>query len=185
MWFAARDLAFGAPSNTEIERILRTMGITPGTAATRGPAAPQMFGDLDPAFESMVRFMIALLFIEVSAFHTFAWAETILADTTLVEGDGAAAELVRCIRADETPHVEYLRTAISEMRDRTLVGRDGRTRPGADVVDSWWAAAKEASLGPRRELQTAATLAEVERALQGRRGADELRAEFESLASAA
>ena len=31
------------------------------------------------------------------------------------------------IRADETPHVEYLRTVLSEMRDRTVVGESGRT----------------------------------------------------------
>ncbi len=29
------------------------------------------------------------------------------------------------IRADETPHVEYLRTALTEMRDRTWIGTSG------------------------------------------------------------
>ena len=35
--------------------------------------------------------------------------------------------LVSYIRADETPHVGYLRTALSEMRDRTWVGEGGTT----------------------------------------------------------
>ena len=29
------------------------------------------------------------------------------------------------VRADETPHVDYLRTALTEMRDRTFVGESG------------------------------------------------------------
>ena len=73
----------------------------------------------------MVTLMVRVLFIEISAFHTFAWAEAWLSDRELVEGDGAAARLVRYIRADETPHVDYLRTALSEMRDRTWIGETG------------------------------------------------------------
>ena len=70
----------------------------------------------------MVSLMVRVLFIEISAFHTFAWAEEWMSDTELVAGDGEAARLVSYIRADETPHVGYLRTALSEMRDRTWVG---------------------------------------------------------------
>ena len=82
--------------------------------------------------------MIGLLFIEVSAFHTFAWAEAVLSDTDLVAGDGEAAALVGCIRTDETPHVDYLRTTLTEMRDRTLVGDSGRTIAGAEVIGTLW-----------------------------------------------
>ena len=67
----------------------------------------------------MVSLMIRVLFIEISAFHTFAWAEAWMSDTDLVSGEGEAARLVTYIRADETPHVGYLRVALSEMRDRT------------------------------------------------------------------
>ena len=73
----------------------------------------------------MLRRMVGLLFIEVSAFHMFAWAEEVLSDRDLVAGDGEAAALVSYIRADETPHVDYLRTALTEMRDRTFVGESG------------------------------------------------------------
>ena len=56
--------------------------------------ALRRFPDLDLTFEMMLRRMIGLLFIEVSAFHTFAWAEAVLSDTDLVAGDGEAAALV-------------------------------------------------------------------------------------------
>ena len=102
-------------------------GTPPTPEAMRAAAeALRRFPDLDLALEMMLRRMVGLLFIEVSAFHTFAWAEEVLSDTDLVAGDGEAAELVRYIRADETPHVEYLRTALTEMRDRTFVGESGR-----------------------------------------------------------
>jgi hypothetical protein len=106
-----------------------------------------------------------LLFIEVSAFHTFAWAEAVLSDTDLVAGDGAAADLVRYVRADETPHVEYLRTALTEMRDRTFVGESGRRIPGTEVIGTLWRAALEQSLGVNRENFLRTAMAEVEHAL--------------------
>ena len=111
--------------------------------------------------------MVGLLFIEVSAFHTFAWAEEVLSDTELVAGDGAAADLVRYIRADETPHVDYLRTALTEMRDRTFVGRVGRARiAGTEVIGTLWDTALEQSLGANRdELRDARRPGEVEHAL--------------------
>jgi hypothetical protein len=185
MWFVARDIALGSPSDDDLARLYARMGINPGATPARAPAAEPLHAELEPEFEAMLRFMIGLLFIEVSAFHTFAWAEALLGDATLVDGDGRAAELVRCIRADETPHVEYLRTALSEARDRTLVGRSGRPVEGRAVIDRLWAVAKADSMGPRRELFRAATLGEIDHALEGRGDADDIRAEFHSLATAA
>ena len=40
--------------------------------------------------------------------------------------------MVRCIRSDETPHVEYMRTALSEIRARTLVTANGGTIEGEE-----------------------------------------------------
>ena len=105
------------------------------------------------------------MLIEVSAFHTFAWAEEVLSDRELVAGDGEAATLVSYVRADETPHVEYLRTALSEMRDRTFVGESGRRIPGTDVIGELWDAALEQSLGANRENFVRTATAEVEHAL--------------------
>src|SRR5436305_2656418 len=97
--------------------------------------------------------MANLLLIEISAFHTFAWAEEWLADTDLVAGDAEASHLVSYIRADETPHVAYLKTTLSEMRDRTFKGESGKLYPGTEVVGALWERSREASLGERREAK--------------------------------
>ena len=58
--------------------------------------------------------MLRVLFVEIKAFHVFGWAEEVLSDPDLVAGEGRAAEIVRYISADETPHIEYLREAGAE-----------------------------------------------------------------------
>jgi hypothetical protein len=173
MWFAARDLAFESPlTDDETATMLERMGIpTPGSQTPeqmrKNAEAVRRFPDLDLTLEMMVRRMISLLMIEISAFHTFAWAETVLCDVDLVAGDGEAAELVRCIRADETPHVDYLRTALTEMRDRTFVGTNGKKIAGAEVISTIWDAALELSLGANRENARRTILGEIEHALDG------------------
>jgi hypothetical protein len=127
--------------------------------------ALRRFPDLDVRFEMMLRRMINLLFIEISAFHTFAWAEEVLADGGLVAGSGAPAELVRCIRADERSHVDYLRTALTEVRDRTLVGESGRRIAGSEVVGTLWELILGLALGQNREEFVRNATAEVEHAL--------------------
>src|SRR5205085_4910855 len=137
MWFAARDIAFDRPFRAdETAEMMRRMGV-PSSPSGRepqasggGPALEPLFPDVDQRFESMLRFMVGLMFIEVSAFHVFVWAERLLDDPTLCAGDGAAGDLVRFIRGDETPHVEYLRTAITEVRDRTVRTDDGKEIAG-------------------------------------------------------
>ena len=101
--------------------------------------------------------MIRVLFIEVQAFHTFAWAEDWLSDTDLVAGDGRAAELVSYIRADETPHVGYLKTALTEMRDRTWLGSGGQKHKGADMIGTLWdvgSTSRSARAAPRPARQS-------------------------------
>ena len=118
--------------------------------------------------------MIGLLFIEISAFHGFAWAEAVLSDTDLVAGDGEAARLVAHIRQDETPHVDWLRTALSEMRDRTWIGSSGRRHDGAEMISLLWDRAIHDSLLLRRRDNLALTLAEIERATGQRPDGDDL-----------
>jgi len=186
MWFAARDVAFEDPvTDDETRRMMARMGILDTGAATNGapapttpppaPApAPRLFDDLDPGIERMARFMLGLLFIELSAFHTFAWAEEVLSDTDLVAGDGEAARIVSYVRRDETPHVEYLKAALTEIRDRTLVGESGRKHAGTDVIETIWHTALNESRDVRRPALLRATLAEVEHALVGNRRRDEI-----------
>jgi hypothetical protein len=173
MWFAARDVAFEEPpTEDETQTMLMRMGIaqpdgTPPTPEQMRAAAEAMrrFPDLDLQLEMTIRRMLGILFIEVSAFHTFAWAEEVLSDDTLVADADKAAQLVRCIRTDETPHVDYLRTALTEMRDRTFVGESGRKIAGTDVVGTLWDASLQESLGPRREQFVKTVDNELEHAL--------------------
>ncbi len=189
MWFAARDIAFENPVTDDVRQaMLVRMGILPADdklatpeQARAGAEGTRRFPDLDLALEMMVRRMVGLLMIEVSAFHTFAWAEEVLSDTNLVAGDGRAAEIVRCIRADETPHVDYLRTAITEMRDRTFVGESGAAIPGSEVIGTIWDAALELSLGANRENFKQGAMAELELALAPRADRADILEEFLSL----
>ena len=142
MWFAARDVAFENPTaKIDIDAMLARMGFgQPG-----GPGGIDVEralpDDIDVNLELIANLMIRVLLIEIQAFHTFAWAEEWLADPDLVAGDGQAADLVSYIRADETPHVEYLKTALTEMRDRTWVGASGqdlrRHRHDRHPLDPW------------------------------------------------
>ena len=100
-----------------------------------------------------------------------------------VAGDGVAATVVSYIRSDETPHVEYLRTALGELRTRTIRTVDGGTISGGIVVDRLYSMAIADSLGDRRAQQLAAAEADVVTALDGRADAADLLAEFRSLAA--
>jgi hypothetical protein len=167
MWFAARDVAFEEPITEDMtQAMLVRMGIATEGGSLPAPP-PRRFPELDASLEMMIRRMVGLLFIEISAFHTFAWAEEVLSDADLVAGDATAAELVRCIRADETPHVDYLRTTLTEMRDRTFIGESGERIPGEKVIGTMWDASLELSLGPNREAFIKQATGEIEHALEG------------------
>jgi hypothetical protein len=188
MWFAARDVAFESPlTEDQTALMLERMGIPASPPTAEQIAAAQLafriHDDLDPAFESMIRRMLGILFIEISAFHTFAWAEEVLSDTALVAGDGEAARIVSYVRADETPHVEYLKTALTEIRDRTLVGESGRRLDGAAVISRLWDLALAESLGVRRDAFLQTVLGELEHSLAGHRRRDEILEGFHALGS--
>jgi len=190
MWFAARNIAFDHPlTEDETAHMLDRMGIGAGprTDATiaearrdaqLGRALPQ---DIDLTLEILVGRMIGLLLIEISAFHGFAWAEAVLSDTDLVAGQGEAAQLVAHIRQDETPHVDWLRTALTEMRDRTWLGSSGRRYPGTEMIGRLWERAINDSLLLRRRDNLAMTMKEIERATRGRPDGDDLLDEMLSL----
>jgi hypothetical protein len=185
MWFAARDLAFESPTaKIDIDAMLARMGF--GQAGSGGPADVEraLPEDIDVNLELIVNLMIRVLFIEVQAFHTFAWAETWLSDPDLVAGDGRAAELVSYIRADETPHVDYLKTALTEMRDRTWIGTSGRKHEGTEMVGTLWDRGLEQSLGAGRAQTRKAVLGEVEHWCLQRPGGADVLAEFHALADA-
>ena len=191
MWFAVRDIAFEDPISEDATiTMLERLGVSiPGSGGAidfdrlRAQALANRLlpDDIDFEFESLLASMIRLVLIEISAFHIFAWAETLLGDTDLVAGDGEAARLVAAIRSDETPHVDYLRTTLSEMRDRTVIGRSGRHYPGTDVIGPLWDRALAQSIGVGRQARVETAWREINHAVEGRSDSADLLAEFTSL----
>jgi hypothetical protein len=182
MWFAARDVAFeGQAPDIDIEAMLNRMGFGgPGSPIAAERLLPD---DIDVNLELIANLMQRVLFIEISAFHTFRWAEAWLSDRDLVAGDGEAADLVSYIRADETPHVEYLRTALTEMRDRTWIGESGKRYAGAEMIGRLWDIGLDQSLGAGREAGRKAIRGEVEHWILQRPNGKELLEQFDSLGS--
>src|SRR4051794_14720055 len=173
MWFAARDVAFdGRKVDIDIEAMLARMGFGGGPGQELQRVLPD---DIDVNLEMIASLMTRVLFIEISAFHTFAWAEEWLSDPDLVAGDGEAARLVSYIRADETPHVGYLKTALTEMRDRTWLGASGAKYKGKEMIDLIWDKALRQSLVGNRKQSLTAIMGEIEHWCDKRKnGADVL-----------
>ncbi len=183
MWFASRDLAFGAPSDElDIEGMLERMGFSSSGSASTTPVRV-LPDDIFVGLETMVALMLRVLFIEISAFHTFAWAEEWMSDPMLVDNAAEASRLVSYIRADETPHVDYLRTTLSELRDRTWVGETGRHHDGTEMIARLWDPLLELSLGAGRTESRRAALSEVEHWCAKRADGADVLAEFRSLAT--
>lgn len=194
MWYAARDVAFEGYASEDMTSVMlaRMFGdASPGNgggapdaeAIRKAMLAYRLHDDVDFSLEMLIERMARLLLIEISAYHVFAWAEELLSDTELVAGDGEAARLVSYIRADEAPHVEYLKTTLSEMRDRTFIGESGRKHPGTDIVGAIWDRAREESLGVRREQNLNVSLREVEHALEAHPRGDDVLEQFHALGS--
>jgi hypothetical protein len=185
MWFAARDIAFdGRGADVDIEAMLERMGFGQ-KGPDAGPADRILPADIDPELELVVGLMTRVLMIELSAFHTFAWAEAWLADPDLVAGDGEAARIVSYIRADETPHVGYLATALTELRDRTWIGTGGKRHAGTDMIGRMWDHHLDLSLGSGRAAGRKAILGEVEHWCNRHDDGADILAEFHALATPA
>jgi hypothetical protein len=186
MWFAARDIAFENPLTEDMnERILERLGFgTAGATEAERLArfnANRSFPTLDTGLEMLLATMIRILFVEIKAFHVFAFAESLLADPDLVAGHGEAARLVACIRSDETPHVDYLRTALTEMRDRTFLTTKSAQIAGTDVIGTLWDRLRRESMGTVEETNRASFRKELGRAVESRPGGTHLMEEFDAI----
>ena len=129
MWEAARDLALENPK-VPADVFMRLMG-------DRGQAraADPLFPELDKKLHRMLNTMSQVFAIEIFARSTFDWGQTLLSDPEVSAHPEAAGAMIGYIRSDEAPHVEYLRTALSETRARTLRTEDGKTIAGSMVID--------------------------------------------------
>ena len=133
MWFAARDLAFGAGAHPDVE---------PPESIARPDdqrRIPELRGDI----EGLVSFLANLLLIEFRAELGFSETQAVLRTPDLW-GDRAeqaeeAAEIIGRIRTDEEIHVWSLRLYLGEIRSCTFRTVDGGTISGAEVIDRFWA----------------------------------------------
>ncbi|MFI5316329.1 MAG: hypothetical protein ACHQ6T_11555 [Myxococcota bacterium] len=129
MWEAARDLGLAKPEIPDDVLLAMMMG------GGRGERR-RLFPELSPRLEEAIAFMANVMIVEIFAEDVFEWAKQLLGDPEVSAEPERASALVACIQADESPHVEYLRTALSELRARSLRSADGaREISGQLVVD--------------------------------------------------
>jgi hypothetical protein len=132
MWFAARDLVFGAGGYPDVdppERIGRAGEMR------EVPELPQ-------EFEAMLRFLMNLLIIEFRAELGFASSEQLLRDPGLFrdrrEAADEAADVIDRIRRDEEIHVTSLRLYLGELRHCHFRTADAKQCVGAEILDPMW-----------------------------------------------
>ena len=131
MWEAARDEALESPKIPG-DVLMRIMGQRQKREKT-GP----IFPEIDPKLERMLAFMSQVMVIEVFAEGAFEWGIELLSDPEVSANPKIAGDMIRHIQQDEKPHVEYLRTALSEARARTIRTVDGKEISGQVVVDEF------------------------------------------------
>ena len=109
------------------------MRLMSGSRRGRGE---RLFPELGEKMEALITTMANVLVVETFAENTFNWAQALLGDPDVSAHAADAAHMVTCIAADEVPHVDYLTTAMSELRARTLISEDGLNEfQGSEVVD--------------------------------------------------
>lgn len=129
MWEAARDLGLAKPEIPD--DVLLAMMRGGGRGERR-----RLFPELSGRLEDMVAFLSNVMIVEIFAEDVFEWGKALLGDGEVSADPVGAPALVAAIQSDEKPHVEYLRTALSELRARTLRSPDGKFEiSGAAVVD--------------------------------------------------
>ena len=132
MWFAVRDMLFGAHAYPHAE--------VPQSLAR--PETGRLMPQIPPEHERWVLLLMNVLMIEVRAERFFNFCTEVMRAPENFSDRRAtalhAAELVDRIRQDEAPHVGYLRVAISEMRSFTWRGANSEKIKGADFIDPVW-----------------------------------------------
>ena len=109
---------------------MRIMG---GPSRSRGERK-RLYPQLDETFERMIFMMANVLIVELFAEEIFRWGKAVLSNPEISAEPERAAAMVGYIQSDENPHVEYLRTALSELAHRTLRTVDGSTVSGREVI---------------------------------------------------
>jgi len=178
MWEAARDLAFENP-RIPPDVLMRIMG-----RRNRGGKRERPWPQLDETLERMLAMMTQVLIVEVFAERVFEWGKTVLGNAEVSADPRGAGEMVSYIQSDEKPHVEYLRTALSEICARTLRTVDGGTLSGKQVVYGMLHGTLSQMTRNRPVEQQEETREALEEALQGVASKSSILDEFEGLARA-
>jgi hypothetical protein len=177
MWEAARDLALSNPK-VPGDVLMAIMGRRGGGNRAR------MLPQFNEEVERVIGFMMNVLIIEVFAVSTFHWAEEVLADPEVSDSPEEASAMIRYIRSDESPHVEYLRTALSELSARTLIGEDGKEYNGNEIVQDLLDRSLKTIIRQRGAERRAQLHASIRASAQGIvKDVDELIQRFDALAT--
>ncbi len=175
MWEAARDLGLARP-RIPGDVLMRMM-----TGRARGEPR-RLFPELSHRMEDLLLAMANVMVVEVFAENVFEWAKQLLGDPEVSAAPEAAARMVSHIQSDEKPHVEYLRTALSEIRARTLRSPDGRHElPGAVVIDRIFETQLRGAATGRPQERRAQLRSEIHDAITDQARAGEIARRFESL----
>ena len=133
MWFALRDLAFGAVDYPE--------PVVPENIARPEEEIVFVPGLSDP-IQRTIYFLLNLLMIEFRAERGFSLTETLLRDPELFTNRRPlalhAAEIVGRIRRDEEIHVRSLRLYLGEIRGLHFKLEGGGRLAGTELVDRQW-----------------------------------------------
>jgi hypothetical protein len=148
----------------------------------RGRERRRLFPELSSRMEALLTIMANVLVVEIFAREVFVWGQRLLGDPEVSAQPEAARRMVSHIQADEVPHVEYLRTALSELRSRSLRSEDGsRVLPGHHVIDAIFSEQLQGIASTRPREQREQIRHQVHEALRDRPNASEIRRRFESL----
>jgi hypothetical protein len=132
MWFAVRDALFGK----------NAYPIPEVPASIARPETERRMPQIPAEYEQWILLLMNVLMIEVKAESFFSFCQSVMRDpANFMDRRPAAshaADLVERIRTDEAIHVAYLATTISELRTLTIKTVDGKTLPGASIIDPVW-----------------------------------------------
>jgi hypothetical protein len=132
MWFAVRDLLFGKDAYP--------LPVPPQSLAR--PELGRLMPQIPSPHEQLVLMLMNVLMIEIRAERFFSFCTQVMRSPELFRDRRAEAEraatLVERIRQDETIHVAYLQTAISELRSFTFRTPEGARAPGNAFLDPIW-----------------------------------------------
>lgn len=190
MWYLVRDLALDNPDvGDPLALTMKTMAADGEGGEVMSSMAESLggFNQVVPAIdfqlETAITRMTGLLLIELLAAKTFSWAEQVVGDERYCSNAGDAATLVGYIRADEAPHVEYLRTTLTEMRARTFIGENGQHIDGTEVIDACWDYSMRGmfGLGGKRQGNRKLFLSVIERELESHPRRSSILANFHDL----